>query len=88
MQPTGALPSLVRLRQGLWHTAPVGAWELASFSLLLSALVQEVSPQCPLPLQGPSSLGGAGAVGVWQLSGRLQGPCVGAQAARSPLGHG
>lgn len=87
MQPTGALPSLVRLRQGLWHMAPVGAWELASFSLLLSALVQEVSPQCPLPLQGPSSLGGAGAVGVWQLSGRLQGPCAGAQAARSPLGH-
>lgn len=35
MQPTGALPSLGRLRQRLWHMAPVDAWELALFNLLL-----------------------------------------------------
>lgn len=69
MQPPGASPSLGRFRQGLWHMAAVAAWELALFNLLLSAPVQEISPQCRLPLQGPSSLGGAGAVGSQGGSG-------------------
>lgn len=51
--------------------APVGAWELALLNLLLSVAVQEVSPECPWPLQDPSSLGVLGQ----GRSGRSQAGC-------------
>jgi len=66
-----ALLPLGRFWQGLWCVAPM-AQGLASFSLLLFVLVQEVSPWCLLPPQGLESLSSARAVGIQQAAGCRQ----------------